>query len=150
MKISEKAVHIIGELLSLPEPPEEGLAPWIKVIGVLASKIKTADQQKVLIPYLQELLNNKNTQETRKVGQRILFTAALNLGEEGLNKEPTYLKMMKSVFHDNNYKLRRDGVIFFKEYLIGSNAETICKSSRFEDTYLPELLDFCEDEDLHI
>jgi len=41
----------------------------------------------------------------------------MNLGEKGLDKEGSFLKMMLNVLHDNNYKLRRDGAIFLKDYL---------------------------------
>jgi hypothetical protein len=40
----------------------------------------------------------------------------MEIGEEGLDKEPIYVNLMESVFHDNNYKLRIDGVIFLKNY----------------------------------
>lgn len=58
--------------------------------------------------------------------------------------------MMKSVFNDNNYKVRRDGVIFMKEYLNSPKIDEIVKSNLFNDTYLPHLLDFIEDEDMPI
>jgi hypothetical protein len=47
--------------------------------------------------------------------------------------------MMKSVFHDNNYKIRIDGVIFLKEY-IKKIKNSKCK--RLFSIYVPELLDF--------
>jgi len=34
---------------------------------------------------------------------------------------PAYVKMMKSVFNETNYKLRRDGIIFLQKYF--QNAE---------------------------
>lgn len=62
-----------------------------------------------------------------------------------------YVKLIVSVLRDNNYKLRRNGVIFFKKYLSCPNqVEQILESSRWESTYLPELIDLVEDEDLHI
>jgi hypothetical protein len=42
IKIIEKAVKIVNELLTLPEN-SEGLAPWIQVIGIAASKVKAVD-----------------------------------------------------------------------------------------------------------
>ncbi len=42
IKIIEKAVKIVNELLTLPDN-SEGIAPWIKVIGIAASKVKPTD-----------------------------------------------------------------------------------------------------------
>jgi len=50
---------------------------------------------------------------------------------------------------DNNYKIRRDGVIFLKEYL-QQDRDKIIESERWCDIYLPLLMDFLNDEDLHI
>ena len=74
------------------------------------------DQRKELIPFLTELLNNKSPIEHRKVGNRILFAIAANIGEEGLNEEQTYVKLMKQVFVESNFKLRIDGIMFLKTY----------------------------------
>ena len=45
--------------------------------------------------------------------------------------------------------MRRDGVIFLKEYFQYDRINII-KHERFQDIYLPELIDFLNDEDLHI
>ena len=42
---------------------------------------------------------------------------------------------------DNNYKIRRDGVIFLKEYL-QQDKKKIIESERWCDIYLPLLMDF--------
>jgi len=55
-----------------------------------------------------------------------------------------------NICSDNNYKIRRDGVLFFKEYFKEGDIKKIIKSERFAETYLPTLLDFINDEDLHI
>ena len=46
-----------------------------------------------------------------------MFAVAKNVGEEGFDKNPTIMNLVLSIMHDNNYKIRRDGVIFMKEYL---------------------------------
>ena len=72
----------------------------------------------------------------------------MEIGEEGLDKMPGYVGLMESVFHDNNYKLRIDGVIFLKDYFI-SKGEEIAKCKRFEEVYLLELCEFLSpDEDV--
>ena len=45
--------------------------------------------------------------------------------------------------------MRRDGVIFLKEYF-QYDRDKILAHERFQDIYLPELIDFLNDEDLHI
>ena len=40
------------------------------------------------------------------------------------------MNLVLSICHDNNYKIRRDGVIFLKEY-IQENKENVIKSDRF-------------------
>jgi len=55
-----------------------------------------------------------------------------------------------NICSDNNYKIRRDGVLFFKEYFKEGDIKKIIKNDRFAETYLPTLLDFINDEDLHI
>lgn len=59
------------------------------------------------------------------------------------------LKTVNSICADNNYKIRRDGCIFFKEYF-RKDRENIIKNERFRELYLPTLFDFINDEDLHI
>ena len=85
----------------------------------------------------------------RKRGNRLVFSVAKNIGEENMDKDPLMLKLVMSICQDNNYKIRRDGVIFMKEYL-KKDKEKIIKQDRFQDTYLPMLFDFLNDEDLHI
>jgi hypothetical protein len=54
--------------------------------------------------------------------------------------------LILGICQDNNYKIRRDGVIFLKEYFKYDKMR-IVKSERFKDVYLPELMDFLNDED---
>lgn len=65
----------------------------------------------------------------------------MGIGEKGFDSVSDYIKLITNVFHDNNYKLRRDGVIFLKDYFASEKSESVLKHPRFEDLYLPELLD---------
>jgi hypothetical protein len=112
-KIITKSIHIVNEALSLPEHDEQ-IEPWVHVLGAVCSKVAIEDQEQELVPFLQELLNNKSPIEHRKVGNKILFAVCLNLGEAGLDECPQYVKLMKTVFIETNYKLRRDGIIFMQ------------------------------------
>jgi hypothetical protein len=42
---------------------------------------------------------------------------ALEVGETGFDGDYELLKCVQSICTDNNYKIRRDGCIFLKEYL---------------------------------
>ena len=60
---------------------------------------------------------------------------------------PGYVKLMRSVFIETNYKLRRDGIIFMGRYFKSQDLDELSKSERFQYVYLPELLGYMEDED---
>lgn len=53
----------------------------------------------------------------RKTGNKLIFSIAQSLGEGGFDQDPYLLKTVMNICQDNNYKIRRDGVIFFKGYL---------------------------------
>lgn len=119
-KIITKSVHIVKELLSLPEHDEQ-VVPWVDVLGNVCTKTSFEDQDRELVPFLQELLNNKSPIEHRKVGNKILFAVCENIGEEGMDQCQAYVRMMKSVFIETNYKLRHDGVLFLQAYFKRQN-----------------------------
>ena len=146
-KIIQKSIAIIEELLSLPEH-KEIVGPWVNLLGIVCTKVQMSEQKRELIPFLQDLLNNKSPIESRKVGNRILFSIAANIGEEGLDKEYAYIKMMRAVFNENNFKLRIDGIVFLKNYFNNyQNISQLIETDRFQDLYLPELLGYLEDGD---
>jgi len=66
---------------------------------------------------IKDIPSLKNPFPKRKLGNRLVFAVAKNVGEEGFDKNPTIMNLVLSIMHDNNYKIRRDGVIFMKEYL---------------------------------
>lgn len=50
------------------------------------------------------------------------MSLARQIGEAGLDREPAVLKLVLAICHDNNYKIRMDGALFFKDYFRqGSN-----------------------------
>lgn len=61
--------------------------------------------------------------------------------------EPNVLKIILGICHDNNYKIRLDGASFIREYL---QIEKIRESPRFNDIYLPELIELLNDEEAFI
>lgn len=78
------------------------------------------------------------------------MTVCKSIGETGFDKEGSIIKLAMNVCDDNNYKIRRDGAIFLKEYFRDGDKQVIVKSHRFKDTYLMHLNDLINDEDLHI
>ncbi len=59
----------------------------------------------------------KNPLQKRKRGNRLVISLTKKVGEPGIDKEPLIMKLIASICHDTNYKIRMDGVLFFKEYL---------------------------------
>ena len=98
---------------------------------------------------IKEIPGLKHPFAKRKRGNRIVFGVALQLGEIGFDGDLELLKCVQSICTDNNYKIRRDGCIFFKEYF-KKDRETIIQNERFREIYMPTLIDFLNDEDLHI
>ena len=72
---------------------------------------------------------------------------AKQVGEQGFDREPMLIKIMMSICHDNNYKIRIDGVLFLKDYL---KNERVKEHSRFKDVYLPEVIELLNDEEAYI
>jgi hypothetical protein len=65
---------------------------------------------------LKDIPGLKHPFPKRKRGNRLVFCVIKNCGEEGFDKDPLFNKLLMNICGDNNYKIRRDGCIFFKEY----------------------------------
>lgn len=98
---------------------------------------------------IKDLPSLKNPFQKRKHGIRLLLAVAKAMGEEGFDADPQVMKLVLDICHDNNYKIRRDGVLFFRDYF-QDNIEKVVEHERFQELYLPELFDYLNDEDLHI
>jgi len=72
---------------------------------------------KQILPVISEMTVLKNPFIKRKRGNRLVISLAKKLGEKGIDKDPLILKLILGICHDTNYKIRMDGVLFFKEYL---------------------------------
>ena len=77
------------------------------------------------------------------------MSLAKQIGEAGFDKEPSILKLVFAICHDNNYKIRMDGALFFKDYL-NEKAETIVQHHRFKSVYIGELIELLNDEEAYI
>ena len=128
---------------------EELLTCWIKVLETVVSRVEIKYISENVTKIMKDIPGLKNPLVKRKRGNRLIFAVAKNIGEKNIDKDPFIMKLIYQICQDNNYKIRRDGVVFLKEYILESKDEVV-GSERFKDVYLPQLVDFLNDEDLHI
>lgn len=91
----------------------------------------------------------KNPVSRRMLGNRLVTTVAMNLSEQSHEEEPVVFSLVTSMCQDTNYTVRRDGAIFFKEYLKKNN-KVLVGSERLEDLYLPEIYELLNDEESYV
>ncbi len=82
----------------------------------------------------------------RKRGDHLINSIALAHQEEAFDTEPMILKLILNTIMDNNWKIRLDAVIFFRDYL----PKVISSSTRFENIYIPNLIELLNDEESYI
>jgi hypothetical protein len=92
------------------------LTAWIDVLEAVVGKVEPKFVSENVISIIKDIPSLKNPFAKRKRGNRILLSCAKNLGESVFDKDPNIMKLVLSICHDNNYKIRKDGVIFLKEY----------------------------------
>ena len=127
----------------------ELLELWFKVLETVVGRLDPRFVAENATKLIKDIPGLKNPFPKRKRGNRLVFAIAKNVGEEGIDEDQQLLRSINSICTDNNYKIRRDGVLFFKDYF-KSDSEKIVKSDRFKEAYLPTLVDFINDEDLEI
>ena len=84
------------------------------MFDVLVEKVEMDFALKQIFPIIMELPILKNPFLKRKRGNKLISSFARQVAEEGFDKEPMVLKLIFGICHDNNYKIRMDGVLFFK------------------------------------
>ena len=129
---------------------EELLDSWITVLETVVRQLEPKFVVEQVTQVVKDMMGLKHPLPKRKTANRILLAVCKNLGETAFDKEPSIIKLAMSLCDDNNYKIRRDGVIFLKEYFREGDKKAIAKSSRFQSMYLMHLTEFINDEDLHI
>lgn len=117
------------------------------VFDVLVDKVELDFAIKQIFPLIMELPGLKSPFPKRKRGNRLVSSFAKQVGEEGFDKEPMIIKIILGICHDNNYKIRMDGVLFLKEYL---QNERVTNHARFKSIYIPELIELLNDEEAYI
>jgi hypothetical protein len=56
--------------------------------------------------------------------------------------------LVLGICHDNNYKIRLDGILFFKDYL--KDKAAVVSHTRFKTVYISEILELLNDEEAYI
>jgi len=82
----------------------------------------------------------------RKQGNRLINSIVLAHKEEALDWEPMLLKIILNMIMDNDWKIRMDSATFFRDYL----PQVLKVSTRFEMTYIPNLMELLNDEESFI
>lgn len=113
----------------------------------MVEKVELDFALKEIFPEIMEIPSLKNPFLKRKRGNKLALSFARQVGEIGFDKEPMVLKLIFGILHDNNYKIRMDGMLFIKDYL---RIESVQKHQRFHKAYLPELLELLKDEEAYI
>ena len=125
---------------------EELMNAWIKVLETVVSRLDIKFVADNVTKMIKDIPSLKHQLPKRKRGNRLVFAVAKNIGEDGIDKDPLMLKLIMSICDDNNHRIRKDGCVFLKEYFT-MDKERIVESPRFQESYLPLLMDFLNDED---
>lgn len=137
---TNEKVNIYSDIVQLTDP-------WFSVFDVLVEKVEMDFALKQIFPIIMELPILKNPFPKRKRGNKLVSSFARQVGEEGFDKEPMVLKLIFGICHDNNYKIRTDGVLFLKQYL---KNEKVKSHPRLKEQYIPEVIDLLNDEEAYI
>lgn len=70
----------------------------------------------------------------------------MNLSEDSHEEAPVVFRLVIAMCQDTNFTVRREGGIFFKEY-IKKNSKTLIGTERLEELYLPEIYELLNDEE---
>ena len=100
-----------------------------------------------VLPKIQDMPGLKNPFPKRKRGNKLVIFMALKLGEKGFDMSNVLLRLILYICQDTNYKIRLDGMRFFKEYL---QDQKIIECDRFKEVYHGELLEMLKDEECYI
>lgn len=78
-----------------------------------------------------------------------MTSLVIKCGEAAIDEDRAVLRLVMHICGDTNYKIRTDGAVLFKIYL-RDNQEVLKISKRLEQTYIPEVIELCNDEEIFI
>ena len=122
---------------------------WIDVLAECVSRVEVSYVKNVAVRVIQEMTTPKNPVVRRTLGNRLVTTVAMQLSEESHTEEPQVFRLVFSLCQDTSYTVRRDGAIFFKDYL-KKNSKKLVGSERLEEVYLPEIYELLNDEESYV
>ena len=104
----------------------------------VVGKVSVDFLQSVVLDVIADLPNPKNQMTKRKLGNRLFSGIGQNIGEKSLGQVKVVIQQLQDICQDMNYKIRMDGVLWIKDYLL-KHHELLQGTPRFEDVYLPEI-----------
>ena len=119
------------------------------VLAKCVGRVEVSYVKSVALRVIQEMPSPKNPVARRMLGNRLVTTVAMNLSEASHEEEPVVFRLVMGMCQDTNYTVRRDGGIFFKEYLKKNNKE-LMGTERLEEIYLPEIYELLNDEESYV
>ena len=122
---------------------------WIDVMAHCVGKVEVSYVKNVALKVIQEMPSPKNPLARRLLGNRLVTTVAMSLSEAAHEEEPVVFRLVCGMCQDTSYSVRRDGGIFFKEYL-KKNSKELVGTERLEDLYLPEIYELLNDEESYV
>ena len=89
---------------------------WIRVLETVVSRLDIKFVAENVTKAIKDIPSLKHQLPKRKRGNRLVFSVAKNVGEDGIDKDPLLLKLIMSICDDNNHRIRKDGCVFLQEY----------------------------------
>jgi len=122
---------------------------WIDVFRNVVGKVKTNIVQQVALKPIQELLNKKHAMIKRQKGIELATAMAMNVKPSAHDDEPMFMKLIRVICSDTDYKIRAIGAVFFKDFFRQSGAE-IVGTLHYENVLLPEIIELVNDEETYV
>lgn len=119
------------------------------MLGHCVGRVEVSYVKNVALKVIIEMSSPKNPVARRMLGNRLVTTVAMSLSETSHEEEPMVFRLVMAMCQDTNYTVRRDGAIFFKEYL-KKNSKDLVGSERLEELYLPEIYELLNDEESYV
>ena len=112
-------------------------------------KVKTNIVQQVALKPIQELLNKKHAMIKRQKGIELATAMAMNVKPSAHDDEPMFMKLIRVICSDTDYKIRAIGAVFFKDFFRQCGAE-IVGTLHYENVLLPEIIELVNDEETYV
>jgi len=122
---------------------------WIDVFRNVVGKVKTNIVQQVALKPIQELLNKKHAMIKRQKGIELATAMAMNVKPSAHDDEPMFMKLIRVICSDTDYKIRAIGAVFFKDFFRQCGAE-IVGTLHYENVLLPEIIELVNDEETYV